>query len=224
VTEGEARREPIRVIVCDDSLLFREGVIRILEEGDFEVVAQCDNGEDLLEHARSLNADVAIVDVRMPPTYTNEGLKAALELGAHHPQMGVLVLSQFIETRATVRLLEHRGAGRGYLLKDRVADLDGFAEAIARVAAGGSAVDPEVVASLVSRREWQEPLEAMSGREREILGMMAEGRSNAGICDRLVLSQRTVESHVSAIFRKLGLVEAPDDHRRVLAVLAYLRA
>jgi DNA-binding NarL/FixJ family response regulator len=213
----------IRVIVCDDSFLFREGVVRILDESGFRVVAHCDTGEDLLECAATIEADVAIVDVRMPPTYTNEGLKAALELGAKHPHLGVLVLSQFIETRATVQLLEHRGAGRGYLLKDRVADFDGFADAIARVAAGGSAVDPEVVASLVSRREWQEPLEAMSAREREILGMMAEGRSNAGICDRLILSQRTVESHVSAIFRKLGLVEAPDDHRRVLAVLAYLR-
>ena len=214
---------PVRVIVCDDSVLFRSGVVRILNEFGLTVVAECDNGETLLELADTVEADVAIVDVRMPPTHTNEGLKAALRLSEAHPDLGVLVLSQFVETTATVELLDSRHAGRGYLLKDRVADLDGFIDAIHRVADGGSVVDPEVVASLVAQRR-HEPLDAMSAREREILGLMAEGRSNNGICDRLVLSQRTVESHVSAIFRKLGLVEAPDDHRRVLAVLAFLRS
>lgn len=214
---------PTRVIVCDDSMLFRSGVVRILHEFGLQVVAECDNGDDLLRIAASTTADVAIVDVRMPPTHTTEGLTAAMALGEAHPHLGVLVLSQFVETGATMHLLDTRHAGRGYLLKDRVADLDAFVEAIQRVADGGSVVDPEVVASLVARRH-REPVDAMSAREREILELMAEGRSNAGICDRLTLSQRTVESHVSAIFRKLGLVEAPDDHRRVLAVLAFLRS
>jgi DNA-binding NarL/FixJ family response regulator len=212
-----------KVIVCDDSVLFRSGVVRILDEFGLEVVAECDNGDDLITIADTVAADIAIVDVRMPPTHTNEGLKAALSLSEAHPNLGVLVLSQFVETTATVQLLESRHAGRGYLLKDRVADLDGFVDAVQRIAAGGSVVDPEVVASLVAQRH-REPVDAMSAREREILSLMAEGRSNAGICDRLTLSQRTVESHVSAIFRKLGLIEAPDDHRRVLAVLAFLKS
>lgn len=214
----------MRLIVCDDSLLFREGLVRILEDSSFEVVAQCDNGDDLIACADDIAAEMAIVDVRMPPTHTNEGLKAALELGHHHPELGVLVLSQFVETSATMSLLEHRGGGRGYLLKDRVSDLDDFADSIRRIGAGESVVDPEVVAGLVAHRDWREPLETMSAREREILELMAQGRSNAGICEVLTLSLRTVESHVSAIFRKLELKEAPDDHRRVLAVLAYLRA
>lgn len=216
-------QRPVRLLVCDDSLLFRAGLVHILGEAGFEVVGQCETGDELVRCADEVEADVALVDVRMPPTFTNEGLRAALELGTHHPEVGVLVLSQFVETRATLSLLEHRGGGRGYLLKDRVTDLDTFTDAVRRVAAGGYVVDPEVVGALVDPQE-RGPVASMSAREREILGLMAEGRSNTGIGELLVLSQRTVESHVGAIFRKLGLTETPDDHRRVLAVLAYLRA
>jgi DNA-binding NarL/FixJ family response regulator len=159
----------------------------------------------------------------MPPTYTDEGLQAALEIAENHPGVGVLVLSQYVESGYAMRLLEGGGAGRGYLLKDRVADLDHFGEAIRRVGAGGSVIDPEVIAALVDGQRAPGPLAQLTDRERGILELMAEGRSNAGIGERLFLSQRTVESHVRQIFRKLGLAETPDDHRRVLAVLAYLR-
>lgn len=213
----------MRVILCDDSLLFRQGLALLLDEMGFTVVGQTDNADDLVQLACNVAADVALVDVRMPPTFSQEGIQAALALGEEAPELGVLVLSQYIETRATLTLLQHRAGGRGYLLKDRVSDLDEFAEAIRRVGSGGSVVDPEVAAVLVGRRRGAGALEAMSARELEILKLMAEGRSNVGICERLVLSERTVESHVSAIFRKLGLDEQPDDHRRVLAVLAYLK-
>jgi DNA-binding NarL/FixJ family response regulator len=214
----------MRLIVADDSLLFRAGLVRVLDSLGFEVVGETDNGDDLVRRAAALGADVALVDVRMPPTFSDEGLTAALELGERHPGLGVVVLSQYVEASATMRLLEHEGAGRGYLLKDRVSDLDEFADAIRRVGEGGSVVDPEVVSALVGRRQPDGPIERMSVREREILALMAEGRSNSGICERLFLSPRTVESHVRAIFRKLELAEAGDDHRRVLAVLAYLKA
>ena len=214
----------MRLIVADDSVLFREGLVRVLEERDFDVVAQTDNADDLVRRAGALHADVAVVDIRMPPSVTDEGMQAAMTLGERHPELGVVVLSQYVESAAAMRLLEHSSAGRGYLLKDRVSDLDAFAEAIRRVGAGGSVVDPEIVAALVDRPRDGGPVAAMSSREREILALMAEGRSNAGICERLFLSPRTVESHVRAIFQKLGLREGPDDHRRVLAVLAYLRA
>ena len=213
----------MRLVLCDDSLLFREGLSRLLDDMGFIVVGQTDNAEDLVRTARTVEADLAIVDVRMPPTFTHEGIQAALALGEEVPELGVLVLSQYIETRATVTLLGHQHGGRGYLLKDRVSDLDEFADAIRRVASGGSVVDPEVAAVLVGRRRGTGAIDALSARELEILRLMAEGRSNTGICERLVLSPRTVESHVSAIMRKLGLDEQPDDHRRVLAVLAYLR-
>jgi DNA-binding NarL/FixJ family response regulator len=214
----------MRLIVTDDSLLFREGLVRLLGELGFDVVAQTDNADDLLRRVGGLKPDVAIVDIRMPPTHTDEGLQAARALGETHPEVGVVVLSQFLESAYAMRLLEEGTAGRGYLLKDRVGDLDVFAEAIRRVGGGGSVVDPEVVAALVGRRsESSSPLEELTSREREILGLMAEGRSNVGICERLVVSPRTVESHVRTIFRKLGLEAADDDHRRVLAVLQYLR-
>lgn len=216
----------MRVVVADDSLLFREGLVRVLEDRGFEIVAQTDNADDLVRRVGGLKPDVAIVDIRMPPTHTDEGLRAALDIGAQHPEVGVLVLSQYVQSDYAVRLLEGGTAGRGYLLKDRVNNLADFADAVRRVADGGSVVDPEVVALLVGSRQdnGKAALEQLTDREREILGMMAEGRSNTGICERLVLSPRTVESHVGNIFGKLGLTEAPDDHRRVLAVLAYLRA
>ncbi len=203
-----------------------EGLVRILAEQKFEVVAQADNAEDLVRRVGGLRPDAAIVDMRMPPSFTDEGLGAALEIGERYPGVGVVVLSQYIESGCAMRLLEPGSAGRGYLLKDRVGDLEGFAEDIRRVGDGGTVVDNEVVAALVGRRRAAGPLDELTEREREreCLALMAEGRSNAGICERVALSPRTVESHVRAIFRKLGLEEEPDDHRRVLAVLAYLRA
>jgi len=202
----------MRLILADDSVLFREGLVRVLEEQGFDVVAQTDNAEDLVRRTGGLQPDVALVDIRMPPSFTDEGMRAALVLGERYPDVGVIVLSQYLESAAAVHLLEHSHAGRGYLLKDRVSDLATFAAAIRRVAA------------LVGRRREIGLCENMSGRELEILALMAEGRSNAGICERLFLSPRTVESHVRSIFRKLQLEEAHDDHRRVLAVLAYLRS
>ncbi len=213
----------MRVIVADDSTLFREGLVRVLAELGFDVVAQVADSASLIRRAGGLLPDVALIDIRMPPTFTDEGLRAALELGERHPSVGALILSQYLDSSYAMRLLERGSAGRGYLLKDRVSDLESFAEAIRRVGAGGSVVDPQVVGALVSRQRTPGPLEDLTEREREILALMAEGRSNAGVCERLVLSRRTVESHVRTIFRKLGLNETQDDHRRVLAVLAWLR-
>ena len=214
----------MRVVVADDSLLFREGLVRLLEERDFEVVGQMDNAEDLIRRVGGLKPEVAIVDIRMPPTHTDEGLRAAHRIADEHSVVGVVVLSQYLEASYAMRLLEEGTAGRGYLLKDRVADLDSFAASVRQVGEGGSVVDPEVVASLVGKRRDAGVLDGLTDREREILAMMAEGRSNHGICERLVLSPRTIESHVRTIFQKLDLPPAEDDHRRVLAVLAYLRA
>jgi DNA-binding NarL/FixJ family response regulator len=214
----------MRVVVADDSLLFREGLVRLLAEQGFEVAGEMENAEDLVRRVGGLKPDVAIVDIRMPPTHTDEGLRAAQEIGEREPDVGVMVLSQYLEASYAMRLLEEGTAGRGYLLKDRVGDLNSFAESIRRVGEGGSVVDPEVVASLVHRRTETAPVDELTGREREILELMAEGRSNHGIGERLVLSQRTVESHVRTIFQKLELAPADDDHRRVLAVLTYLRA
>lgn len=214
----------MQVVVADDSLLFREGLARILIEQGFEVIAQMDNADDLVRRVGGLKPDVAIVVIRMPPTQTDEGLQAARQIGERHPKVGVAVLSQYLEASYAMRLLEEGTAGRGYLLKDRVGDLETFAAAIRRVGEAGSVVDPEVVSALVGRRKEAGKLDELTEREREILALMAEGRSNQGICERLVLSPRTIESHVRTIFRKLDLAPADDDHRRVLAVLAYLRA
>jgi DNA-binding NarL/FixJ family response regulator len=214
----------VRLVVADDSLLFREGLVRVLGDLGFDVVGSVGTADDLLRAVGEVAPDAALVDIRMPPSYTDEGLRAAIEIERGFPQVAVVVLSQYVEAGYALRLLERGTAGRGYLLKDRVGDLDAFADAIHRVAAGGSVVDPEVVSSLVATRRERSPLEELSEREHEILALMAEGRSNAGICERLVLSPRTVESHVRTIFQKLDLSPADDDHRRVLAVLTYLRA
>ena len=211
------------MIVADDSVLLREGVVRVLREAGFEVVGQAGDGEDLLRKARMHRPDVAIIDIRMPPTYTDEGLQAALAIRAEMPDTGVLVLSQYIEQQYALELLGDDAAGVGYLLKNRVSDLDRFTDAVRRVAEGGSSLDPEVVSQMLGRRRVVDPLAGLTSREREVLGLMAEGRSNQAIAENLVISERAVEKHVTSIFTKLGLPPAVEDHRRVLAVLAFLR-
>ena len=215
----------MRVIVADDSLLFRDGLVRVLRAHDFDVVAETDNADDLLRRVSGLRPDVVLIDIRMPPTHTDEGLRAAQAIRRDHPTLGIVILSQYLESAYAMRLLEDGGAGCGYLLKDRVADIADFANAVRRVGHGGSVIDSAVISALVDRPVSSAgELDVLSRREREILSLMAEGRSNAGICERLVLSPRTVESHVRAIFQKLGLAPTDDDHRRVLAVLSFLRA
>ena len=215
---------PIRIVLADDSVLLREGIARLLVEAGFEVVAQAGDATQLLAAVREHHPDVAIVDIRMPPTHTDEGLRAAEAIReAHGTDVGILVLSQYVETTFALRLVAD-GEGRiGYLLKDRVDDLEDFADAIRRIARGGSVIDPEVVAQLVGRRRARLPLDDLTEREREVLSLMAEGRSNQAICDALFLAPKTVEAHIANIFSKLELLPAPDDHRRVLAVLAHLR-
>jgi DNA-binding NarL/FixJ family response regulator len=215
---------PIRVVLADDSVLLREGVARLLTEAGFEVVGQCGTATALLDLVRKAHPDVAVVDIRMPPTQTHEGLVAADAIRKEHGgTVGVLVLSQYVETEFALRLVTDGEGGVGYLLKDRVADVGEFAEAVRRVARGGSVIDPEVVALLVNRRRARGPLDELTEREREVLALMAEGRSNQAICDRLFVTPKTIEAHIASIFSKLELLPAPDDHRRVLAVLAYLR-
>src|SRR4051794_19501213 len=214
----------MRVVLADDSMLLREGVARLLEEGGFEVVAQSGTADDLLRHVAMHKPDVAIVDVRMPPTHTDEGLRAAQTIREKHPQVGVLVLSQHIEPTYAMELLADSAEGVGYLLKDRVSDLEEFTGAVRRVGEGGSALDPAVVSELVGRRRREDPLEDLTPREREVLDLMAEGRSNAAIAGRLFVTERAIEKHVTSIFQKLRLPASEDDHRRVLAVLQYLRS
>jgi DNA-binding NarL/FixJ family response regulator len=214
----------MRVVVADDSVLMREGIVRLLEEADFEVVAQAGDAEDLVRKVRAHKPDVAVIDIRMPPTNTDDGLRAALELRAELPDTGVLVLSQYVEEGYAVDLLSEGGEGVGYLLKDRVGDVRLFTDAVVRVAGGGSALDPEVVSHMLKRKRREDPLEELTPREREVLALMAEGRSNKAVAEQLVVTERAVEKHVTSIFGKLRLSAAPEDHRRVLAVLAYLRA
>jgi DNA-binding NarL/FixJ family response regulator len=212
----------LRVVIAEDAALFREGLIRLLSERGHRICAAVADGQALLDAVAAHRPDVAVVDIRMPPTHTDEGLRAALELRRVHPGTGVLVFSQYIETRYAARLLEGSAAGVGYLLKDRVADVAEFVDALARVAAGGTALDPEVVGQLLGAGRKADDLAALTPREREVLALMGEGRSNAGIADALVVSVGVVEKHVAAIFGKLRLPPAEGDNRRVLAVLRFL--
>ena len=214
----------MRVIVADDSVLLREGVTRLLENAGHEVVGQAADRDELMRKARAHKPDVAIIDIRMPPTHTNEGLQAARAIREEMPDTGVVVLSAYIEETYALELLGEDPAGVGYLLKDRVWDGDRFAEAVRRVAEGGSALDPEVVSHMLGRRRIKEPLEELTPREYDVLALMAEGRSNQAIAEKLVISGRAVEKHVTSIFTKLKLAPAPEDHRRVLAVLAFLQS
>ncbi len=219
----------LRVVIAEDSVLLREGLTRLLTDRGLEVVAGVGDGEALLKAVADLAGtgelpDVVVADVRMPPTHTDEGVRACVELRRRHPQLGVLVLSQYVEERYASELLAGSTRGVGYLLKDRVAEVREFAEAVERVAAGGTALDPEVVAQLLSRSRRGDVLEGLTPREREVLGLMAEGRTNTAIARQLVVSDGAVEKHVSNIFLKLGLAQSPEDHRRVLAVLTYLNS
>ena len=213
----------MRVVLAEDSVLLREGIARILDEAGIEVVGQAGDAEDLLRKVRAHKPDVAITDIRMPPSHTDEGLRAAHEIRGELPDVGVLVLSQYVEEGYALDLLADNAAGLGYLLKDRVGDVDAFLDAVRRVADGGSALDPEVVSQLMGRKRRDDPLDELTPREREVLGLMAEGRSNHAIAETLVVTERAIEKHVTSIFSKLNLVNTPEDHRRVLAVLAYLR-
>jgi DNA-binding NarL/FixJ family response regulator/class 3 adenylate cyclase len=214
----------LRVALADDTVLLREGIARLLSEAGFEIVGQSGTADDLLLKVRSYAPDVAVVDIRMPPTQTDEGLRAAQEIRANHPHVGVLVLSQHVEPAYAMELLAESAEGVGYLLKDRVSDIDEFTAAVRRVAEGGSALDPALVTQLVGRRRKHDPIDDLTPREREVLELMAEGRSNQAIAERLFITPRAVEKHITSIFGKLGLPPASDDHRRVLAVLAFLRA
>lgn len=214
----------MRAVIAEDSVLLREGLARLLGENGIEVVGSCETAEDLLLKVRSHAPDVAIVDIRLPPTHNDEGLRGALEIRLRHPSVGVLVLSQYVEVGLAMKLLADSAEGAGYLLKDRVSDVREFIDAVRRVAGGGSAIDPIIVSELLSKRRSDDPLAALTPREREVLELMAEGRSNQGIADRLVITVRAVEKYVSSIFGKLGLSSSGSDSRRVLAVLLYLRS
>jgi DNA-binding NarL/FixJ family response regulator/class 3 adenylate cyclase len=235
LAEEDAQAEPVggkvekqtaklRVALADDAVLLREGIARLLTEAGFDVVGQSGTADDLLRKVRSYVPDVAVVDIRMPPTQTDEGLRAAQEIRANNPDVGVLVLSQHVEPAYAMELLAESAEGVGYLLKDRVSDVEEFTAAVRRVAEGGSALDPALVTQLVGRRRTRDPIDDLTTREREVLELMAEGRSNQAIGERLFITPRAVEKHITSIFGKLRLPPAPEDHRRVLAVLAFLGA
>jgi DNA-binding NarL/FixJ family response regulator len=211
-------------VIAEDSVLLREGLERLLDENGLDVVGSAGNADELLRDVESRAPDVAVIDIRLPPTHNDEGMRAALEIRATHPDTGVLVLSQYVEVGLAMQLLAESAEGAGYLLKDRISDVKDFAAAVRRVATGGSAIDPIIVSTLLSRRRGDDPLDVLTPREREVLELMAEGRSNQGIADRLVITLRAVEKYVSSIFGKLGLPSSGSDSRRVLAVLLYLRA
>jgi DNA-binding NarL/FixJ family response regulator len=214
--------QPLRIVVGEDHALTREGIVHVLEEGGFDVVATAADADELLRKARAHRPDVVVTDIRMPPTLTDDGLRAAQAIRAELPEIGVLVLSQFLEARYALDLVGERAQGVGYVLKDRVGDLDTFVDAVRRVASGGSALDPDVVQSMIGRQRIDDPIDELTGREREVLALMAEGRSNKGIAEQLVVTVAAVERHVTSIFAKLGMRPATEDHRRVLAVLGYL--
>jgi serine/threonine-protein kinase len=214
----------MRVVIADDAMLIREGAARLLEGAGVEVAGTAGDAQDLLRLVATEQPDVAIVDIRMPPTHTDEGLVAAEQIRSRHPGVGVLVLSQYLESRYATRLLEQHPQGRGYLLKERVSDIGALKDAIARIAEGECVLDPTIVARLIKRPRHRRPIDELTDREREVLALIAEGRSNQGISQILVLSPKTVEAHVGRILAKLGLDDTPDYHRRVLAVLAFLRS
>jgi DNA-binding NarL/FixJ family response regulator len=217
-----ADKPPIRIVVGEDQPIVREGVIRVLETAGFEVVGAATDADDLVRKAGAHKPDVVVTDIQMPPTSTDDGLQAAKTIRSEHPDVGVLVLSQFLEDRYALELLSDGAQGVGYLLKDRIGDLAVFTDAVRRVANRGSALDPEVVQRMVDRPRIESPIDELTAREREVLALMAEGRSNPGIADELVVTVAAVERHVTNIFSKLGLRQTPGDHRRVLAVLQYL--
>jgi DNA-binding NarL/FixJ family response regulator len=214
----------VQVAIAEDSVLLREGVARLLSEAGFDVVAQCENADDLLLKVRSFPPDVVIMDIRLPPTHNDEGLRAALELRSSHPDVGVLVLSQYVEVGLALKLVADSAEGVGYLLKDRVSDVQDFVEAVRRVGEGGSALDPIIVSTLLARQRPGDPIAQLTPREREVLELMASGSSNQGIAESLVITVRAVEKYVSSIFGKLGLPSTGTESRRVLAVLLYLRS
>jgi DNA-binding NarL/FixJ family response regulator len=214
----------MQVAIAEDSVLLREGVARVLKEAGLDVVAQCENADDLMLKVRSFPPDVVIMDIRLPPTHNDEGMRAALELRATHPSVGVLVLSQYVEVGLALKLLADSAEGVGYLLKDRVGDVEEFVAAVRRVGEGGSALDPIIVSTLIARQRPDDPIAQLTPREREVLELMASGSSNQGIADSLVITVRAVEKYVSSIFGKLGLPSTGTESRRVLAVLLYLRS
>jgi DNA-binding NarL/FixJ family response regulator len=214
----------VRVVVADDSMLTREGIVRLLRDEGIEVVAEAEDADALLRHVGSARPDVAIVDIRMPPTHTDEGLVAVRAIRADHPEVGALLLSQYVEPSYAMRLLEDQPERVGYLLKDRVQDIAVVVDALRRIADGETVIDPTIVSRLLGRRRREDPVERLTEREREVLGLIAEGMSNKAIAARLFVTERTVEAHVTQIFQKLELPESADQHRRVLAVLAFLRA
>ena len=214
----------MRVVIADDTMLIREGTARLLQEAGVEVVGTASDARKLLQIVAQEHPDVAIVDIKMPPTYTDEGLVAAEQIRSSHPGVGVLVLSQYLESRYAARLLEHHPEATGYLLKERVSDIGAVKDAIARIAEGECVLDPTIVTRLIKRPRKTGPLDELTDREREVLALIAEGRSNHGISEILVLSPKTIEAHVGRILAKLGLDDTPDHHRRVLAVLAFLRS